>query len=133
MKLIWWMLSGSLVSSIVLATVLGADIRLEIWLGMLGPLVSAVVSWIAMERQHARGPSGMTTLMIKAFAAKMIFFAGYITALLSMGCVRPIPFVISFIGYYLSLHAMEAIGLRRLQAGNPPLPPDALQGQLRNG
>ena len=127
------MLSGSVLSSVILSVLLGADSRLELWLGMLGPLVSAIVSWIAMERQHARHPVGMTRLMIKAFAAKMVFFAGYITALLSMGWVRPIPFVTSFIGYFIALHAMEAVGLRRLQAVNPAIPPAALQGQLRNG
>jgi hypothetical protein len=132
MKLIWWMLSGSVLSSIILTALLSASIKLEIWLGMLGPLAAAIVSWIAMERQHVRRPGGMTALLIKAFAAKMIFFAGYITVLLSIGLVEPIPFVISFLSYYLCLHAMEAIGLRRLQTGNPASS-DALQGQLGNG
>jgi len=139
MKLVWWMLSGSVLSSAVLTVVLGKDLRVEVWLGMLGPLVSAIVSWIIMERQYSRNPRGMTALLIKAFVAKMIFFAGYVTAILSIGLVRPIPFVVSFTAYYLSLHSIEAIGLKRLQthslqtAADSPVPPDALSGQLRNG
>ena len=133
MKLVWWMLSGSVLVSVLLSVVLGKNLRSEIWLGMLGPLASGVVSWIVMERQYSRNPRGMTALLIKAFVAKMIFFAGYVTVILSNGWVRPIPFVVSFTAYYLSLHFTEAVGLHRLQPANPPVPPDALNGQLRNG
>lgn len=126
MKLIWWMLSGSVLSAVILTILLDADIRLEIWLGMLGPLVSALVSWIAMERQYLRNPRGMTSLLIKAFAAKMVFFAGYVTVLLSIGLVQPIPFVVSFTAYFISLHAVEAIGLHRLQTANPAAESGAL-------
>jgi hypothetical protein len=126
MKLFWWMLSGSVLSAIVLSLLLDADIRLEIWLGMLGPLASALVSWIAMERQYLRRPAGMTSMMVKGFVAKMVFFAGYVTVLLSIGLVQPIPFVVSFTAYFISLHAVEAIGLHRLQAANPAAPSGAL-------
>jgi hypothetical protein len=133
MKLVWWMLSGSVLSWLILAILLGSKARIEIGLGMLGPLASAIASWIAMERQHRRRPEGLTGIMIKAFAAKMIFFALYITALLSAGLVRPIPFVIGFLGYFLSLHVVEAIGLRRLQAAGISASSEFLRGQLRNG
>ena len=126
MKLIWWMLLGSVLSATVLSALLGADIRLEVWLGMLGPLVSALVSWIAMEQQFLRHPAGMTSVMIKCFVAKMVFFGVYVTALLSIGLVQPIPFVISFMAYLISLYAIEAIGLHRLQTANPPATSGAL-------
>ena len=126
MKLIWWMLLGSVLSAVILNILIDASIRLEVWLGMLGPLVSALVSWIAMERQYRRNPRGMTSLLIKAFVAKMIFFAGYVTVLLSIGLVQPIPFVVSFTAYFISLHAIEAIGLHRLQAANPAAESGAL-------
>ncbi len=116
MKLALWMPAGSILSALILTFVLHADIRLELWLGLLGPLATAVVSWIAMERQYSRRPQEMTRLLIKAFAAKMVFFAIYITVLLSLKLVKPYPFVISFTCYYLSLHIIETIGLYRLQA-----------------
>jgi hypothetical protein len=116
MKLVRWMLTGSILSSLILAIVLGSKNRIEIWIGMSGPLVAALASWIAMERQYRQRPEGLTGLMIKAFAAKMIFFALYIAVLLKIGLVQPGPFAISFLGYFLSLHIVEAIGLHRLQA-----------------
>jgi hypothetical protein len=133
MKLVLWMLSGSVFSAGILSLVLGAGARLEVWLGMLGPLVSAVASWIAMGRQYARHPEGLTRILIKAFAAKMIFFAGYVTVLLGAGLVHAIPFAISFLGYFLSLHIVEAVGLHRLQVAGISASPELLQGQYRNG
>lgn len=115
MKLVWWMLAGSIISAIAITMLPGVSAKLEIWLGMLGPLISAVASWIVMERQHHQRPQGMTRLLIKAFAAKMIFFGVYIAVFLGIRLVRPIPFVISFAGYYVALHIVEAIGLRHLQ------------------
>ena len=130
MKLIGWMLAGSLLSALVLAYIVVPGIRREIWFGMMGPLIPAVASWIAMQRQFTRGPEKMTALMIKAFAAKMIFFAVYITVLVVFGSVRPVPFVLSFAGYFIALHSMEAFGLRRLQSTVTPEPPVKPQGQF---
>jgi hypothetical protein len=115
MKFVLWMLLGSIVFSLILTVILGMGAGLEIWLGMPGPLASAIISWMAMQRQYAKRPEALTGMMIKSFAAKMIFFAVYITVFLKMGLVRPIPFVISFVGGFILLHSLEAIGLHRLQ------------------
>lgn len=71
-----------------------------------------------MQRQSVRRPEAMTGLLIKAFAAKMVFFGIYVAVLLKAGRLRPFPFVVSFMGYFVALHALEAVGLRRLQAGD---------------
>ena len=133
MKLVVWMLAGSIISVIAITMLPGVSVRLEIWLGMLGPLISAIASWIAMERQYRQKPKSMTRLLIKAFAAKMIFFGMYIAFFLVMDLVRPIPFVISFAGYYIALHLVEAIGLRHLQTAGLQESPEMIRSQLRNG
>jgi|GEM_PF-828842 len=133
MKLVWWMLLGSILTALFLTVMVKAEIRLELWIGMLGPLMSAVASWIMMQRQYLRRPEELTALMIKAFAAKMVFFAIYITAFVGFGLVEPVPFVVSFACYFLALHIMEAIGLRRLQKATPITRPETTQGQSQNG
>ena len=133
MTLIWWMLAGSLLTALALTFIIAPGNRLELWLGMLGPLVPAVASWIAMHRCYRKQPEGLTRLMMKAFVAKVIFFAGYITVLVGFGSVRPIPFVISFGSYFIALHVVEAIGLHRLQTSGNLKSPAELQGQLKNG
>jgi hypothetical protein len=115
MKLGWWMTAGSILIAMILTFVFDKQTRLEIWLGMMGPLSATVLSWIAMVRQYSRDHRGMTRLLIRAMAVKAVFFAIYISVLLRSRCVRPIPFVICFTGFYLALHIVEAMGLRRMQ------------------
>ena len=133
MKLVAWMLAGSIFSAIVITMLPGVSTKREIWLGMLGPLVSATASWVFMKRQYRRQPQGMTRLLIKAFAAKMVFFGIYIAVIVIIELVRPIPFVISFAGYYIALHIMEAIGLRHLQTAGLSESQEMIRSQLRNG
>jgi hypothetical protein len=133
MKLAWWMLSGAIVFALLLTVVLGTGAGLEIWLGMPGPLAAAIVSWMAMRRQYIKRPEALTRLMAKSFAMKMIFFAIYITVFLKIGLARPNAFVISFIGAFILLHGMEAVGLHRLQASALSVPRQDFQKQLGNG
>ncbi len=133
MKLVYWMFTVSILSSLILALLLGTGTRIEIWVGMIGPLASTIISWIAIERQSIKHPEALTGLMIKSFAAKMIFFAAYITVLLKTGLVRPNPFVVSFISYFILLHGMEAIGLHRLQVTANSAPSRVLQEHFKNG
>jgi len=133
MKLIGWMLAGSLLSALGVTPCLRPEIRLEWWLGMLGPLAASAVSWAAIQRRYARHPEGFTALMVRAFAAKMVFYAGYVTVLVGTGSVRPVPFATSFTCYFIALHAAGAIGLCRMQSSGALDSPEALQGRLRNG
>jgi F0F1-type ATP synthase assembly protein I len=125
MKLLWWMSTGSILAAIVVNFVAGRQAMMDIWLGMAGPLIATIISWIAMVRQYAQNNRGMTRLLIRAFAAKVVFFAVYIIVLLRSRCVRPIPFVICFAGFYLALHILEAIGLSRMQTAGSPAVSDA--------
>ena len=52
--------------------------------------------------------------MLKAFAAKVVFFAGYVVVAVVVLRRPAVPFVISFTGFFIGLHAMEAFGLKRL-------------------
>jgi hypothetical protein len=52
--------------------------------------------------------------MVAALAVKMVFFGGYMVVVLRVLGMRPVPFIVSFAGYFIALHAMEALFLRRL-------------------
>ena len=58
MKLGLWMLAGSAISAFAVVAFLGdgatPELRLAIWLGVLGPLVAAICSMIALNRAHER-------------------------------------------------------------------------------
>ena len=113
----WWMAGVSIASWLAATRLLDIDAEREIVLGMIGPLVAAVVTWVLVERTWTSShPERLTPLMIQAFAAKMVFFGVYIVVILKMLPVRPIAFVVSFTSYFIALHVTEALCMRRLFA-----------------
>ncbi|MCC7007906.1 MAG: hypothetical protein IT184_03745 [Acidobacteria bacterium] len=87
-----------------------------VFFGMLGPLVAVAVTWVLVERAARVNPAATTGVMMTAFAAKMVFFAGYVVAVVLLAGVDRTVFGLSFAGYFIGLYAIEAVMLRRLMA-----------------
>jgi hypothetical protein len=109
-----WMAGAGVASWLAATGVLGMKTGTEVLFGMLGPLTAVIGSWALVERTHRLNPQRVTAVMIVAFAAKMVFFGVYVAVMLKVLALRPIPFVASFMGYFLGLYGMEALYLRRL-------------------
>jgi hypothetical protein len=116
MKQVVWMAGGSLVAGAVALAAGGAGVRNELAFGMAGPLVVACVSWLLAERTYRRDPQALTGLMMTAFAFKMVFFGAYVVVMLRGVDLQPVPFAVSFSGYFIALHFVEAVFLQRLFA-----------------
>ena len=116
MKPVRLMVGSSVMSWLATTALVGTRTGLDVLLGMIGPLVVASGTWVLAERTHRRNPERLMSLMIKAFAVKMVFFGVYVAVMLKMLSVRPVPFVVSFTSYFAVLHLMEALCLRRLLA-----------------
>jgi hypothetical protein len=116
MKVVGWMVGGSLMSWAATAAVVEPRTRTAALFGMLGPLVVAAVSWVLAERAYRRNPQSLTPLMVAAFAGKLVFFGAYVTVMLKGVSLVPVPFVVSFVAYFIALHLFEALSLRRLFA-----------------
>ena len=117
MKPAWWMVGASIASWLAAARVPGIDASREIMLGMIGPLVAAVATWVIVERTFTgHHPERLTGLMIQAFAAKMVFFGVYVVVMLKAVPIQPVAFVVSFTVYFIALHVTEALCMRRLFA-----------------
>src|ERR1044071_2808440 len=86
----------------------------EVLCGMFAPLLSVTVTWALTERVYQRRPAALTSLMVTAFAAKLVFFGAYVTVMLRVLSLRPVPFVASFTSYFIVLYLIEALYLRRL-------------------
>jgi hypothetical protein len=117
MKEVAWMAGGSVAAWLTASMVAGSEARAGLLLGMLGPLSMACVTWVMAERVYARNPRALTGLMITAFAFKLVFFAGYVAVALRVLRISPVPFAVSFSSYFIALHLVEALFLRRLFAG----------------
>jgi len=107
-------MAGLSVGSWLVVTAIRGDANPEALLGMLGPLLAAGASWVAVERMHAVAPERVMSVMLTAFMAKMMFFGVYVAAMLRGLELRRTPFVVSFTVYFIALYAMEALFLKRL-------------------
>ncbi|HEY7172249.1 MAG TPA: hypothetical protein VH417_15460 [Vicinamibacterales bacterium] len=114
MRLVAWMVAASVASCLIAAALVDARVRAELLWGMAGPLVSAAVSWVVAERTWRQRPEAMTSVMISAFAAKLLFFGTYVAVLIRVASLEPAPFIASFAAYFIGLLFVEALHLRRL-------------------
>jgi len=112
-----WMVGPSLAVWLGAMALFGVQTGVEVFLGMIAPLVVAVSSWVAIERTYRRKPAGVTAIMMGGFAGKMVFFGAYVVVMLRGLSLRPVPFVVSFTGYFIALYLVEALYLKRLFAG----------------
>jgi hypothetical protein len=117
MKAVAWMAGVSLGCAALAIAAAGRQTAAEVLLGMVAPLGAAGLSWVLTERTFTRNPERLTRLMIGAFGAKMMFFGVYVAVMVSVVGLRPVPFVVSFTGYFIALYLTEALLMRRLFAG----------------
>ena len=110
MKAVLWLAAASVVS----AAVLGARFGREVWLGMSAPLIVVGATWVMTERVYRARPENLTSVMMAAFAGKLLFFGAYVAAAIAVLGVRPVPFAASFTAYFIVLNMIEALWLRRL-------------------
>lgn len=107
---------GSSVASWAAVTAAGGwGVNPELAFGIAAPLAGAAVSWRVIERTHAVAPERVTSVLVAAFAAKMIFFGLYV-GLLGALWLRPRLLVVTFGAAFLVLHMIEAGYLRTLLA-----------------
>lgn len=122
MKPVRWMVGSGVLSWLVVAALPGVESDAEVLLGMVAPLAGAVATWVLVARTYASRPEWLTPLMVAAFGGKLVFFGVYVTVMLGVLSLRPLPFVISFTTYFIVLHLFEALCLRRLFGGGIPAP-----------
>jgi hypothetical protein len=82
--------------------------------GMAGPVAAANMTWVLVTRTFHRAPERLAGRMTMAFAAKMVFFAVYVVAMLRGLALAGTPFALSFAGFFIGVYAMEALFLQRL-------------------
>jgi hypothetical protein len=114
MKPIAYMAAVSAVTWFGAATVVDRRTSIEIFVGMLAPLIAAIGTWVLVSLFYREHPEQLTGMMAAAFALKMLFFGAYVAVMLLVLRVRPVPFVASFTGYFVALYLMEALYMKRL-------------------
>ena len=107
-----WMAGVSIAGWLIASA--AAPVNPEAFFGMLGPLVSAIATWVVAFRTYAAAPERLTGVMVLGFGLKVLFFGAYLVAMLRGLELRPTAFVVSFAGFFIALHVIEALFLKRL-------------------
>jgi hypothetical protein len=118
MRAALWMVIVSLAAWLTVGVWLDGRTKVAVLLGMSAPLVMTTGSWMLAERTYKRDPQAVTSLMIGGFLFKVVFFGLYVAATMTLLSPRPVPFVASFVVYFVGLYLTEALLLRRLFTGN---------------
>ena len=114
MKVSAWMVAGSVACWLIGSRLVAPELTPDIGFGMLGPLVAAVGTWMAISTGAEKHPTLVTQRLLLGLFVKALFFAGYVVAMVRVVHVRPVPFVVSFTIFFLGLLVIEALLLRRL-------------------
>ena len=109
-----WMIGASIGAWLIVSIAAPVPVNPELLWGMLGPLVSAVATWIAVVLTQRSAPERITTVLVAGFAAKFVFFGVYMITMLQVVALRPVPFAVAFTSYFIALYMMEALFLKRL-------------------
>ena len=116
MRAAGWMVAASVVSWLATAAFVDGRTAVDLLLGMLGPAVVVSGTWVLTERAYRRQPDRLTSVMVRAFAGKMVGFGLYVVLMVGVVSVRLVPFIASFTGYFIALYCVEALLLRRMLA-----------------
>lgn len=108
------MVAAGIVPWACAAALLGPRANPEVLYGMLGPMTAVLVSWVVIRRAYGANPAGLMGVFVAGIAVKLLFFAAYAVVMLRVVDVRPVPFVVSFTCYFVVLHNLEALFMRRL-------------------
>ncbi len=80
--------------------------------GLIGPLVAVVATWAAVVRSYRRDPASLTSVMVKAFLVKVVFFVAYVVVMIKVAGLPARAFGISFVTCFIALYAAEALSVR---------------------
>jgi len=86
----------------------------EIFLGMIAPLLMGVGSIFLISIANQKSPENVNSVMVKLFIIKMILYALYLIYIFTFYSFNPMPFILSFVGYYITLHISEALFLKSI-------------------
>jgi hypothetical protein len=109
-----WVIAASVLSWLALLLVSGGAFVAEFTAGMAGPLVVSTVNWALVSRTFRANPAHVQSVMIRGLIAKLVLFCAYVVIMIRGVGLRPAPFALSFVGYFVVLYATQAVFMRRL-------------------
>ena len=87
---------------------------IALFFGWLLPALAGSVTMYFIFLAQKKGAATVTKAIAKGFALKMVYYGVSILMLFKQYSFQPIPFVCSFSGFFMGLHVLEAIIIKRI-------------------
>lgn len=87
---------------------------IALFFGWLLPALAGSVTMYSIFLAQKKGATTVTKTIAKGFALKMVYYGISILILFKQYSFQPIPFVCSFSGFFMGLHVLEAIIIKRI-------------------
>ena len=99
---------------LVISLILFRDYAVGIFIGWLLPILAGTVTMFFIAEKQKKGSIALTKAIAKGFVLKMIYYGISILFLFKYSSFQPIPFVCSFSGFFIGLHILEAVIIKRI-------------------
>ena len=90
------------------------NFHLEILTGLIVPLIGSLFSSNIVYYVFKNSPKKLTSFMIQSFFLKMLVYGFLLILLFNFSSFNQHVFFISFIGYFISFHLMEALFIKHI-------------------
>ena len=88
------------------------DYIFELFLGMIVPLIIGLFTVTKIQSIFTSDPGELTSFMMKSFIGKLVIYGVYMMGIVAFSPFNERPFFISFMGYFITLHVLEAFFIR---------------------
>lgn len=118
MSALGWMVGAGLIGWLVATLLSPVSINPAAWVGLLGPLLFASLTWLVIVWTWTTRPERLTKVMLGGLATKLVAYPLYVAVALRGLSEEAVVFVASFVTSFITMHAIEAWCLKRLLAGD---------------
>ena len=87
---------------------------LELFLGWILPVLAGTVTMYFIGSAVQKDSFLVTKTLAKGFVLKMVYYGATILTIFKLYSFEPIPFICSFSGFFLGLHVLEAVIIKRI-------------------
>jgi hypothetical protein len=105
------LLYGLIASAGILGLAAGIypDYHFELFLGWILPSLAGFITIYLVLDASKKDAQRVTKIIAIGFVVKMIYYGSIILIIFKLYPFKPIPFIFSFAGFFIVLHALEAV------------------------
>ena len=86
----------------------------ELFVGWVLPVFAGCITMYSVNRVSKKKPAELTLVLMKGFVLKFIYYGVAIFLMYKYYSFEPLPFICSFVSFFIVFHVLEAIVIKRV-------------------